>query len=576
MIKVVWITIAVLVSLLVYVNVFAACTGSSPTWNCTTETCPTQTELSACITGATDGDTINMAAGEYTFTEAVTIPEDKTIALIGAGSDQTIISRAGPILLSLSAGSRISGIRFNLTGTGVPPQVTIRNTGWRIDHCYFDNQTGYSREGVIADGTNMDILPEGVIDNNTFNECRIGVYGMGTLAKQSTMWLAANTWGTEHAVYIEDNVITRTGNVNAVDANTGNRYVARYNTINGINVMAHPIQSGQQRATKSWEIYGNKFTLGNEVNRIAFLRGGTGFVFYNRATFYNEAQSNMGSVYFDNDRSDGCEACGSANPDSVICDGNSAWDGNTDGQFGWPCRDQIGRGPDSALFNTTTYAASTSEPAHVWFNWNATGSKTIPVVVSMSGYNTTHIQADRDYFDYVASPTFDGTSGTGCGALSQAQLAATYATCTDNVAYWSTSQNNCSDLTGYVGDATQRTSGIDTKILGTLYKCASNTWTEYYTPYTYPHPLRGESETTYTVTVTNSGSGHSASHDGTRSVLTGGSLNYIATMLNGWKANISGCGCNVSNCTTATCTCTITPTENCEVTATSSEQQVIW
>ena len=70
-----------------------------------------------------------------------------------------------------------------------------------------------------------------------------------------------------------------------------------------------------------------------------------------------------------------------------------------------------------------------------------------------------HIQENREFWNQVNN--FNGTVGIGVGLLANRP-----STCTTGVAYWAT----------------------DTK---TLYKAtATNTWTAYYTPYTYPHPLR--------------------------------------------------------------------------------------
>jgi len=51
------------------------------------------------------------------------------------------------------------------------------------------------------------------------------------------------------------------------------------------------------------------------------------------------------------------------------CDGSSQVDGNTSGQTGWPCRDQIGQGTDTSLWSDNTSfpaPAQTLEPAYVW------------------------------------------------------------------------------------------------------------------------------------------------------------------------------------------------------------------
>lgn len=79
------------------------------------------------------------------------------------------------------------------------------------------------------------------------------------------------------------------------------------------------------------------------------------------------------------------------------------------------------------------------------------------------------ITPNVDYFNYTAS--FTGASGVGSGTL-----AARPATCTTGVGYWATNQGSWN---------TTGTSGL-------FYKCTStNTWSLYYSPYVYPHPMRG-------------------------------------------------------------------------------------
>lgn len=88
------------------------------------------------------------------------------------------------------------------------------------------------------------------------------------------------------------------------------------------------------------------------------------------------------------------------------------------------------------------------------------------------------IKSNTDYYMQVSksaqtSPTapFNGTVGTGFGTLANRPT-----TCTPAVGYWATDQGSWN------------TSGSGGQ--GQLYVCnPTNTWSLYYTPYTYPHPL---------------------------------------------------------------------------------------
>lgn len=475
-------------------NVFAACVGESPTWTTT----PDYASVAACVAGATAGDTINVTAGDGSEEWPSKITINTAVNIIGPGKANLTITWTTTThprtALRINGAARISGFTF-YTASG-QLAIYVQGQGWRIDHCKFHFYdaagTSQSAEIISPNGTDVEIQPYGLIDNNEFINSKIVVNGGTDHEWQSAAWYDDLGLGTANAVYVEDNTFVKTNATatQAVDANRGGKYVFRYNTVTGnigesgtgvIGTMAHSLQDNNERGTRKWELYGNIITSTHSNSFAAmWMRGGTGMLFYNDTT---SSVNWNADIYLDNVRSATSVNYPTAENNLARgqCDGDSNYDGNED-TTGWPCRDQIGRSTDAFHWATVSFPspAQASVPAYIWSNYGNSGL-VIPRVDSSSA---NHIQANRDYFTQVG--TFTGASGVGCGTLANRP-----GTCTAGVAYWATTQS-CSTLTDHVGTTPT------TPIAGTLYKCVTvgetTEWQAYYTPYTYPHPLRGEAD----------------------------------------------------------------------------------
>jgi hypothetical protein len=130
---------------------------------------------------------------------------------------------------------------------------------------------------------------------------------------------------------------------------------------------------------------------------------------------------------------------------------------------------------------TDHYSDQLVQDSYYWINRRGVAGPLLDATITG---DTCGYLAENSNF-WADDISFDGITGIGCGTL-----AARPPTCVGGTGYWATDQS-CSNLTGLLG------ANPTTPISGTLYKCtAPNTWTSYYAPYTYPHPLRIGADTT--------------------------------------------------------------------------------
>jgi hypothetical protein len=575
----------ILLFILLPSSLWAACSGSSPNL---TAASANRDDVAACVAAATYGDTINIPACAQdacvwhdSGTNGGTITINKNIRIVGAGAsggtqtyighDMTATSSVYNYLFYIDPDATAIANTDSLSDTGI-----FEITGIHFYHAYpkvdyvfpiamvngYGTPTPVKRFRVHANafdnfwyGMWIYGYVHGLADNNIVTETQlaavehVGTFGIGEVHPWNN---DLRHIGTSEAFYIEDNTgVASVDDYNAwfTSNNQGPSVVARYNTMTMSSTGRTFGWETHIPASQFTEVYGNLFT-GAAWAQVPQIRSGVGIVFFNKGENegfrlrHERSYYTIGGSY------------GWQPPQAIACAYATAYDPYT-GTSPIDCNDSIDVGPDCycskvnhSYFWNNRNAAGTVKNAGKDNDaeddsWNTDANQTNSDVGTMTKLE---LKADREFFNMAAS--FDGTSGMGCGTL--AQMNAITPTLT-NAGFWVTTQNNCGSLSA-------DNVGVNptTPILGTLYRWDGDSWEIYYTPYAYPHPLRGEEGVTeYTLTVTKSGTGTvtgtytNCGSTCTPDITSGTTEILTATSGSGyWFGGFTGC----DNATGLTCT----------------------
>jgi hypothetical protein len=483
-----------------------------------------------------DGTTVSIPAGTCTWTTGVTYNQVYSTIIQGqstttgtcapggscAATDSTNITLSGGFTVTTVAGKslRLTGISFATTGSVKYGALTLNgaSTAVRVDHNHFtENISG--EHTIQVDGI------RGVFDHNylqtplgeNINFFQVGNYGAAP-GTADTIWTQPENFGSSDFVYIENNYFYGSF---IYDCDYGGKIALRYNILwYGTQIQTHGTGSGGRiRGCRATETYENSFTYGaagTTFFAVVDYEGGPSMWWGNTVSGFDrllrEQEVRASTItYTQNTPPAGWGYCGTTQTGAA-----SNWDRNGN-STGYACLDQVGRGAGDLLQGGFTSDGSGSNNVCDANTTNCakgiyTGSWPNQALIPTYAWtNTFNPDGDPQYYwqnlnsfdpvvencDYYLqlpnineSATFNGTAGIGQGSSLPSTA---FPTCTTNSSSDAIAAGTTwlgISVSGHWGPGYWDTSN------STLYVCtATNTWTAYYTPYTYPHPLVGSGST---------------------------------------------------------------------------------
>ncbi len=377
----------------------------------------TQSDVQAAINAASDGWTVQIPNGSYTWTSGINI-SGKGIRLRGQSVGGVTINNncTSTDLITVSEDTtqslEISGLRIvalNPGGSQLRHLVVNHTQGGRpvlLHDCYFETNGGTIYRSVDW-STNG-----GVIWNCQFYSHQQDDSGIAFKNSITTSWSTNPTMGTADSsgtanTYVEDCTFTDVL-LQCMDFDDNSRTVVRHCTFSNSGMASHG-QDTSPSGARHWEIYDNNFIFtasgGNyplNINYFFFIRGGTGVIATN--TIANIASQTWG------DKAEILMTVYNIRriANAVPC------------QTRYPAARQMGQGYLNGSIVT--------DPVYIWGNTGG-GNYGSP---GLSDYNpdecgngqtvSNYIKAGRDYITALPSPVTQNTPiHTRCGAVRAVQ-----------------------------------------------------------------------------------------------------------------------------------------------------------